>query len=701
MPPPTFATDGFAIFSDKSESRLGVMSATLASFLEKTASPAIVYKKFLTKLLKRDTNIKDIVKQNWRLFHLAPPSPTLTSKQLKESTPWLLLIPKKLLGSYDKNNPVDWVFKHGLHINKYSEEDASNLDLDKPLPFKKKLYKDIEKNRFEFLLTKILPELFVQRNEYSKKFPGSIQHTLSKTPRYVFFITAHGATGSIAGMHNEQFGHLLDFLDRSIMTVLIVISSCYSSGENINIATAKMQQNISYQSSASIVTDSTTDTPSTGPAYSSRKKPKYEMKFDNFFNITQITEPTWFINAQNIKELLKLIILQKPNNPLENYSSWRKAGNEYFEFLSDSAQHIEIGPYFAEGNKSIDINTYFAGRIDSSKAAAPIKSINPKVISVKTAFIKRPLIINHNDFKLFSSKSGEAIHIFEKITAQKMTLQEFEQALFIEDLAANKLFIFKDLEMSNFKGALFYFNIGKVNETNNALGLAISFKQNGTYETNILKDSANKDSYTLDEIKNLHQFKKLLQTTIDKEIDAFSTKFKFSTKSEKPALLKKLFDVNAKTPENLYLWKNMKSSKIRTSITKIINIIAPENLSGYADCIEKCLEKLDQNSRFDVLQHAVKTNNFDQYKDFVETYIKTLHADQMFKLITQIINNVGTDIQEPFVFVFITNSIIKPCLKKLKKSDLLIFFKHIIDKQNPKDLNNRTQYLRKKWNVVY
>ncbi len=77
--------------------------------------------------------------------------------------------------------------------------------------------------------------IFIAREDYTKN--RKQEKVSSPMPQWFFYLCGHGASNyAIADIEIESFKKLLDFFDSKIVTKLLVYSSCYAAGQNIQKA---------------------------------------------------------------------------------------------------------------------------------------------------------------------------------------------------------------------------------------------------------------------------------------------------------------------------------------------------------------------------------------------------------------------------------------------------------------------------------
>lgn len=392
------------IFLDDSEKkRIGYVGGLFATALEQEAAPIIVSTSLLNTIMAQDTMwIGQFDPNKEEYIGIGG----INTKSFKPDR-WIvkkindllsLLIPVNYLESFniDKNkvkesgHAIDVIsdveLQLGLRVNHMETIDYQSMwSTYRNLKIKvlSYFYKSSEEPIFADYFTNSLNVIFCEKSNYQNK--------KKDIPEWLIYLGGHGTwINAVADISFDDFKKLLYFFDNKINTKLLVVSSCYAGGVNINKVYGEIKLGTQEYYSFPIIIQALNDvyTSSTAPIidmrvfdYDRTIKIKYHIDFVNFFKKAKKIEG-------NYSEIIKPIF----ENSIQNTPQIKLPGIEWFLVMELDKKIVSIGSTLVktrDPQKPLDIVSFFKK--------------DPEAILLYTDNIPFELVINSSKMKYIIS----------------------------------------------------------------------------------------------------------------------------------------------------------------------------------------------------------------------------------------------------------------------------------------------------------
>lgn len=458
-PNEAFVTTGFFIVPEETETKsnkeVGAITTALEEIIQCQNACGIVHMQILKSalywskknpLIQINKSIENLLNVAWKIYDISQPG-----------SPFALLVPKKVLAQKqcreNVNNTIkaktEDAFKLGLWRTRFPEitcDIIENKTVNEPLKVAEMFdnVHEIYRPALDILIRTIIPKLFVLQSQLPSKY----------IHKYLFYILAHGTASSvdaqghthagiIAGFSRRQLTELFPFCDKKIYVPSIVFDTCFGSR---NIREAMRHLPAGIYKNINLIAVPTMDTRSFGGG----------SDYESFFNIPmERSEQYCTLNMPLLINYLKPPSLQ---GLFYHFFLWKKPNTNWWESYNIKTDVVYIDDILAQRKKTVNIATFFAGRLQDN---ATSKEIHPELIVIKSRKINCSLVIPYvlqNVFKIISNRPGDIVHTFDRITAKKTSLEDFKSVFYIQELCAHKVFKINRLITKDFNGTFIYFS---------------------------------------------------------------------------------------------------------------------------------------------------------------------------------------------------------------------------------------------------
>lgn len=265
----------------------------------------------------------------------------------------------------------------------------------------------------------------------------------SQVISWAIFIQGHGThLDTIVGMKIQDFKKIHNYIQNDIYCHLLVYSSCYGAGQNLESLYKDNTSIIQTTLSFPIITQAITDAPTLATQPTVKLRNNNELYLDpgnlNFVKFISIVT-----NLNGIDYLSAAKSLSAKQDLFGDY--WANApqiklpGTEWFSILESPKKIVSIGSILSHARdpeKPLDLAKFF--------------KTEPEVILLYASKISFELIINSKNLDAFISMiPGDATHIIERISSTNTGNTRSENIInsfmVIEGLASTKIFYIKKL----------------------------------------------------------------------------------------------------------------------------------------------------------------------------------------------------------------------------------------------------------------
>jgi hypothetical protein len=435
------------IFLDDSEKEeeIGFTGSYLITAIGQKVSPIIVSTYLLNQIINEETRYYFI-----RVFF--------------QSNDWII---KKINDSLNLLIPIDYLKTLNIDADKVKVFDGTMeinqvSDVELQLGLKVNHMENIEyqpMNRFTYHITQV-PQFFgysytspqQQKLEFADYFINSLDNIFCKRldyqneeiniPEWIIYLAGHGGLlHSIAHISFDGFKKLLHFLDNKISTKLLMISSCYIAGINVNTVYGEIklgtQEYYSYPIMIQALNDMTVKV----------VVPKIDIKgfFYKELNLTIYVDfVSFFKKAKELEGNYGEIIKPVASTFIQNIPQIKLPGMEWFSVIDIANRIVSIGSTLVkarDSQKPLNVVSFFKK--------------DPEIILLYTDDIPFELVINSSKMKdIISMVSPQIIEediIKKTITAVYTRIKKISSTQnFFEILCWFKSVIFSSYSLKNF-----------------------------------------------------------------------------------------------------------------------------------------------------------------------------------------------------------------------------------------------------------
>lgn len=290
------------------------------------------------------------------------------------------------------------------------------------------------------------------------------QNRVDDEPIWAFYMMGHGAKDrTIAGLTRDRFKQVLEYFTYKINSRLLMITSCYASGANINTLFTDMKSSVQRTYPFAIITQAITDAPVMNiiPRIENGRITTFE-DFAQFYKTITDDAPIDYKKAAELifpltpRQEMKVVLIPEMRQGIQRRPVWANVpqiklpGIEWFSVMASQDEVVTIGAAFAKARdpqKPLNITTFFRS--------------DPQAVLLYATHVPFELMLNGQNLEaIISMIPADAVHSFKKISSNRPLDEILDWFMAVKDLDQRKLFSIDQIN-NTIKGVII-FNSGKI-----------------------------------------------------------------------------------------------------------------------------------------------------------------------------------------------------------------------------------------------